>query len=53
MKRVIFLGAFAINKFIGEIVIDGLTDRPQITNESFFDGDFLFVSPLLKFVLTD
>jgi hypothetical protein len=36
-----FWHALSISKSIYTIIINGLTHRPQITDESFFDGLFL------------
>ena len=41
MGKVFFWHALSISKSICTIIINGLTDRPQITDESFFDRLFL------------
>jgi len=44
-----FLRTLFINKFICKII----TDKPQIIDESLFDGLFPSLSPSVSFVLTD
>jgi hypothetical protein len=44
---------FFVNKSIGNFIIDRLTDRPKIMDESFTDGAFLSVSPSINLVLTE
>jgi hypothetical protein len=55
MKQVKFLfwHAFSISRSIGKIITDKLTDRPQITNESFFNGLFPSMRSSGKFMLTN
>jgi len=54
MKRVKFFWcAFSVSKSTCKIIIDGLTNIPQITNDSFSDRLFSFMSSLINFVLTD
>ena len=48
-----FLRVFFVNKSIGNFIIDRLTDRPKIMDESFTDGAFLSVSPSINLVLTE
>lgn len=51
MKRIkyCFRHAFSFIKFIGKII----TDKPQIINNRFFNGSFMFVSLVGKFKPTD
>jgi hypothetical protein len=51
MKRVKnILYAFSFSKSIGKITTDELTEKLQITGESFSDELFLYVSPLGEFM---
>jgi hypothetical protein len=48
-----FLRAFAISKSVGKIIIDGLIDKPQVTNKSFPDRVLPSMSSSVKFVPTN
>jgi hypothetical protein len=50
MKWVIFLRALSIYKSSCKFIIDGLIDRPEITNDSFFDELIRFMSSLVKYI---
>lgn len=48
-----FQHAFAVSKFIGKIIIDGLTGTPQISDKSFFNEVLPSMISSGKFMLTN
>jgi len=49
-SRNFFLRTLSIYKSINKFITDELTNRPEITDKSFFDGMFLSVSPSVKYL---
>jgi hypothetical protein len=51
MKQInCFWPTLFVRKFIDKFIIDGLTNRPKITNKIFADGLFLFMNLLVKYL---
>jgi hypothetical protein len=48
-----FFVFFSVNKSIGNFIIDRLTDRQKIMDESLTDEAFLYVSPSINLVLIE
>ena len=53
MSKFFFLRALFVCKSISRFITDGLNDKPQITDDSFFNKQFLSMSSSVKYVPRD